>query len=373
MRTERHLAGAVLTIDLDAVTDNYRLLRRRAAPAACAAAVKADAYGLGLEAVAPALAAAGADTFFVALPDEGIMLRALLPRARVAVLNGLFPGCERDYVEHRLVPVLNQLGEVERWAGCASSAGRPLPAFVHLDTGINRLGLDAGELARLAAEPQRLTGLKVLAYMSHLAGADVAGHPMTADQRERFTAALARLPKAPASLANSSGIFRGSAYHFDMVRPGCALFGINPTPERPNPMRTAVRLMARILQVRDVDSFQTVGYGATHQVRRKSKIAAISVGYADGYLRSLSNRGAVGIAGQTAPVVGRVSMDMITVDVTDCPAEQIQVGTWVEVIGPDRLPDVVAQEAGTIAYEVLTALGSRHARLYVGGETGSAV
>ena len=137
-------------------------------------------------------------------------------------------------------------------------------------------------------------------------------------------------------------------------------------------MRTTVRLLARILQVRDVDRLQTVGYGATHQVRCKSKIATISVGYADGYLRSLSNRGAVGVAGRTAPVVGRVSMDMTTIDITDCPPEQAQVGAWVEVVGPQRTPDAVASDAGTIGYEVLTNLGRRHARIYVGGTTGSA-
>ena len=372
MPIERRLAGAVLTIDLDAIAQNYRLLRQRAAPAACAAVVKADAYGLGLEVVAPVLAAAGAEIFFVALPEEGIRLRALLPDVRVAVLNGLFADSEEDYVRHRLVPVLNHLGEIERWARRASSAGRPLPAIVHVDTGMNRLGLEARELARLAAEPERLAGLQVLAVMSHLACADVADHPKTAEHHRRFADALARLPPAAASLANSSGIFRGNAYHFDLVRPGCAIYGINPTPERPNPMRTTVRLLARILQVRDVDSLQTVGYGATHQVRCKSKIATISVGYADGYLRSLSNRGAVGVAGRTAPVVGRVSMDMTTIDITDCPPEQAQVGAWVEVVGPQRTPDAVASDAGTIGYEVLTNLGRRHARIYVGGTTGSA-
>lgn len=365
--TAEQRAGAILTIDLDAVAANYRRLRDRAAPAECAAVVKADAYGLGAAAVAPALARAGARTFFVAHPDEGLALRALLPDATIGVLNGLMPGCAADYAAHRLTPVLNHLGEIAEWAALGRAGGAALPGFVHVDTGMNRLGLGPDELAALAAEPGRLDGVALSGILSHLACADDAADPMTGAQLRRFRAALARLPRAPASLANSSGIFRGRALRFDLVRPGSALYGINPTPEAPNPMAQPVRLAARVLQVRRIDSAGTVGYGATHRVAPGTKTATIAVGYADGYLRSLSGAGSVWFGDGEAPVVGRVSMDLITVDVTRLPEPLVRPGAFAEIIGPHRPPDRVAAEAGTIGYEILTALGRRHVRRYVGG------
>ncbi|HET8729132.1 MAG TPA: alanine racemase, partial [Alphaproteobacteria bacterium] len=277
-------AGAVLTIDLDAIVANWRLLRDRGAPAECAAVVKAAAYGLGAARVAPALAHAGARTFFVAHLEEGIALRTVLPEARIGVLNGLMPGCAADYSAHRLAPVLNHLGDIDAWAAFCRARGESLPAFVHIDSGMNRLGLDEVELAVLAAEPSRLEGLRLLGFMSHLACADNADEPMTDAQLRRFRDALSRLPKAPASLANSSGIFRGDALHFDLVRPGCALYGINPTPEAPNPMAQVIRLQGRILQTRRIDTAGSVGYGAAHRAGPGTKIATIAVGYADGYL-----------------------------------------------------------------------------------------
>lgn len=360
------LAGAVLTIDLDALVANYRLLAGRAGGAECAAAVKADAYGIGMATAAPVLAEAGVRTFFVADLNEAVALRALLPNATIGVLNGLMPGCEADYRAHALLPVLNHLGEIDRWSALAAREGRPLPAFLHVDTGMNRLGLGPDELTRLTDAPERLTGIALQAIMSHLACADEAGHPMTAQQKDAFVAALAGLPAAAASLANSSGIFRGPEYHFDLVRPGCALYGINPTPETANPMRRVVQLAGKVLQVRTVDTPMTVGYGATHRVVRAAKIATIAVGYADGYLRSLSACGTVWLAGRPAPVVGRVSMDLITVDVTELPEDEVRPGMLAEVIGDHRDPDQVAREAGTIGYEILTALGRRFARRTIG-------
>ncbi|NNG02699.1 MAG: alanine racemase [Inquilinus sp.] len=359
-------AAAILTIDLAALAANYRLLATTAAPARCAAVVKADAYGLGIDVAAPALEAAGARDFFVAQLEEGIALRALLPEARIAILNGLAPGCEADYAVHRLLPVLNHPGEIEAWHGFARKTGERQHAFLHIDTGMNRLGLGAGELDRLAAHPDLLAGIDIDLVMSHFACADEAANPMTAAQAATFQAARGRLPKAPASIANSSGIFRGAAYALDLVRPGCALYGVNPTPEAANPMRPVVRLEARILQLRDVDSPMTVGYGATFRVARPTKIATIAMGYADGYLRSLSGRGEVWVAGTRAPLVGRVSMDLVTIDVTDVAEADAQPGALVEVIGPHRDVDAIARDAGTIGYEVLTALGQRYARRTVG-------
>jgi len=357
-------AGAVLDIDLAAIVANWRLLRDRTAPAACSAVVKADAYGLGALRVAPALRDAGCRLFFVAHVDEGLSLSAAIPAGEIAVLNGLLPGSEADFSAAGIVPVLNSLDELARWTAHAAALGRPLPAFVHLDTGMNRLGLGPDEQQRLAAEPGRLRGVALRGWISHLACAEDPGQPLNALQAERFRAALAGLPEAPASLANSSGIFLGRRWHFDIARPGCALYGINPTPDAPNPMRPTVRLRARILQVRGVDSPMTVGYGARHSVVRAGKVATIATGYADGYSRALSGVGQVLVAGRPAPVIGRVSMDLITVDVTDVPEGAVKPGDLVELIGPHRSVDQVAAEAGTIGYEVMTSLGRRYWRRY---------
>lgn len=362
-------AGAILTVDLDAVAANYRLLKEKAAPAECAAVVKADAYGLGAAEVAPALWAAGARRFFVAHPEEGLRLRDAVPEASIGVLNGLTPGCEEVYRRHRLLPVLNHPGEIERWRNAASAAGAPLPAYIHLDTGMNRLGLGPEETDRLAGSQDLLDGIEVLAWMSHLVSAEDPEAPVNKAQRRRFGEALARLPEAKASLANSSGIFLGPGFHFDIARPGCALYGINPTPDGPNPMATTVRLDGRILQVRSIDRPSTVGYGATRQVAPGAKIATIAVGYADGYQRRLSDVGRVWLGDHPAPVVGRVSMDLMTVDVTGLPDSVAHAGAMAEIMGPRRTPDEVAEDAGTIGYEILTSLGRRYARRYVGARS----
>ncbi len=358
-------APALLTIDLDAVVSNWRQLRDRVSPGRCAAVVKANAYGLGAARVAPALHAAGCQTFIVAQLEEALALRAVLPDAEILSLGGLPAGSETDFAERRIQPVLNHLGDISAWAAFARGRGGALPAAIHIDTGMNRLGLGPDELDRLAAKPERLSGIDLRLWMSHLACAEV-DTPMNAQQLSRLRVALAKLPAAPASLANSSGIFLGPAYHFDLARPGCALYGVNPTPAAANPMQPVVRLDARILQVRDVDSPMTVGYGAHHHVAGRGKIATIAVGYADGYLRSLGGRGAVFINGAPALVVGRVSMDLVTIDVTGLPEGAAIPGALVEVIGPNRPIDAVAEQGGTIAYEILTSLGARYHRVYRG-------
>ncbi|NBB82590.1 MAG: alanine racemase [Alphaproteobacteria bacterium] len=364
-------SGAVLTIDLAALAENWRRLDALTGPADCAAVVKADAYGLGLDQAAPALWAAGARTFFVALPDEAFRLQALLPKARIGILDGLFPGIETELAEAGLVPVLNDLGEIERWSAEAGRAGRPLPAYVHLDTGMNRLGLPAADRTILAGEPERLDGVEIAGYMSHFACADEADHPMTATQTATFLRALNYLPPGPASLANSSGIFRGQETHFDMVRPGAALYGVNPTPEADNPMQPVARVDARVLKVGWVSSPETIGYGATYMVMGQARIATIAAGYADGMIRAMGNQGAVVIGGARCPIVGIVSMDLITVDVSHLAEEAVQAGDTAQLIGPDMPVDTVAESAGTIGYEILTALGSRYARRYIGEATGA--
>ncbi len=335
--------------------------------------VKADAYGLGVAAVAPVLAAAGCRWFFVATLDEGIALRALLgDGAEIAVLNGPAGGSAPLFAEHQLMPVLNHLGQIAEWADfCRRDETLWRAAAIHFDTGMNRLGLGAAERDRLAAGPDMLDAIEVRLVMSHLACADERRHAMNRAQLGLFTAALTRLaphlPAVTASLANSSGIFLGADFHFDLARPGIALYGGNPTPPEPNPMAEVVRLQGKIIQVRDVDSPMTVGYGATHRVDRPCRIATVPLGYADGFLRSLGNRSYATIGSTRVPVVGRVSMDLITIDVTALPAAEVHPGTPVELIGPGRSIDDVAAAAGTIGYEILTSLGARYRRRYSGG------
>jgi alanine racemase len=364
----RPAAGAVLTIDLGAVVDNWRQLRQRVGSADCAAVVKADAYGLGAARIAPALAAAGCRQFFVAHLDEAIALKPVLPAtATISVLHGPAPGSEREFVAHGVRPVLNGRSQVEAWRRLADRLERELDAIVQVDTGMARLGLDAAELHELASDPQSWAGIRIACVMSHLACAEQPAHPANAAQRERFVAARRRLPPAPASFANSSGIFLGRDYHFDLVRPGAALYGIAPVDGAANPMRPAVRLEARVIQTRRVEAGAAVGYGEGWRSERATRIATVSVGYADGWLRSLGNRGRAWYRGVALPIVGRVSMDTITLDAGALPDGALAPGSLVQLIGEHQDVDAVAGAAGTIGYEILTALGSRYRRRYVGG------
>ena len=358
--------AADLTIDLDAVAANWRLLRQTAGGAATAAVVKADGYGLGAVPVARTLSAAGCRTFFVAHIEEALALRAALAAPEIAVLNGCPPGAETLFVEQRLIPVLNDLGRIAAWLHTADQHAAAPPAILHVDTGMNRLGLPPAELdAALALDG--FAGWPWRSLMSHLACADAPDHPLNEAQRRRFESVRARLPVMPAGLAASSGIFLGPGYRFDEVRPGAALYGIAPQPGRPNPMAQPLRLQAKILQVRRVDRGESVGYGAAHIAGGSTKIATIAVGYADGYLRAASGRGHLRIAGVAVPVVGRVSMDLITLDVGALPDSATEPGALVDLLDDRRTPDDLAAEAGTIGYEILTSLGARYRRRYVGG------
>lgn len=363
--TEADPSAGVLTIDLDAVAANWRRLRDRHGGSECAAVVKADGYGLGAVPVARRLATEGCRTFFVAHPDEGVALRAALPGPAIFVLNGLMPGVEDVFEDHRLVPVLNDLGQIHRWRDwCAAHGARP--AAIQFDTGMARLGLDRREAEALIADPAPLDAFADPILMSHLACADEPGHALNAEQRERFDAVRTGLPGRRTSLANSSGLFLDSGFHGDVARPGVALYGGNPTPERPNPMEAVVTLAARILQVREIDTPGTVGYGATRAIGPPTRLATLAAGYADGYLRSLSNRGHVVIGGTKAPVVGRVSMDLITVDITGLPAEACRPGDLAILLDGSHGVDALAADAATIGYEILTALGRRYHRRYLG-------
>ncbi len=353
----------VLTIDLGAIVENWRRLAAQAPKAQVAVAIKADAYGLGMAQVAPVLAAAGAKTFFVATLEEGVALRGVLPAADIYVLNGLSADDAPVFLVHRLRPALKNLADVSAWA----AAGEGQAAALHIDTGMNRLGLGPDEVAQLIAEPTPLRHFEVSLVMSHLACGDDAGHPMNGRQLAHFHAAVQRLglgPK-PLSIAASSGVFLGSEFHLAMVRPGAALYGLNPLKNHPNPMRQVIRLEGKILQTRRVDTGMTVGYGATHLVGAPGRLATVGIGYADGFMRRLGNRGFAVIADRRVPIVGHVSMDLMTLDVSDLPADMAQPGTTVELLGPHQSPDDLGAAADTIGYEVLTALGRRYRRAYV--------
>jgi alanine racemase len=358
-------AGAVLTVDLDAVRSNYRLLRDTAGAAATAAVMKADAYGLGMEMVAPALALEGCRVFFTAHLEEGMRLRQMVPDdSRIYVLHGPPPGATAEFFQYDLIPVLNDPAQVEDWRRACRHLARRLPAALQFDTGMSRMGLAAADVDKLLADPAWRDEIKPVLAMSHLACADEASHPMNALQRERFDLLRGRFAGIPGSLANSSAVFLGAGFHHDLVRPGAALYGINPHPGAENPLRQAVSLRARIVQSRSVQAGDVVGYGARYVASGPRRIGTIAIGYADGWLRSLSGRGQAFIDGVAVPIAGTVSMDSITLDLTGIPEARVQPGQEVDLLCAQQTVDDVAREAGTIGYEVLTRLGSRFHRRY---------
>jgi len=363
---------AVLTIDLDALAANYLKLRDLAAPADCAAVVKADAYGLGVAEAAPALWTAGCRTFFVATLTEAEQLRGLLPDAVIYVFDGLLPGTAQSFHASALRPVLNSADEIREWAEYCGTLGETLPCAVHIDSGMNRLGLSSAEVEDVAQDKTLWAALSLALVMSHLACADDKTHPKNDSQRRLFDTLRARLPQTLASLANSAGTLLGPDYAYDLVRPGIALYGGHPQRRGQNPFRPVIHLKGRILQIRQAAPGETVGYGATRTLQRPSRVAIVSVGYADGLFRSLSAKdgaeGLVGYLGEyAAPILGRVSMDLIAVDVTDVPETHAQRGAWIELLGHRVSAHDLALRAGTIDYEVLTSLGQRAVRRYIGG------
>jgi len=366
-------ATGVLTVDLDAIVANWRKLEKTAVPAECAGVVKADAYGCGTGPVARALAGAGCKTFFVASLDEAVAARAAVPQAALYVLDGFFQNCGDAYARIDARPVIGDLNELAEWDVFCRRSGWTGGAAIHIDTGMNRLGLTLAEaqgiIPRINAGDHGIT-----LVMSHLACAELLNHPLNARQLASFRDIASLFAGVPASLSNSSGVFLGAQFQFDMVRPGAALYGINPTPEADNPMQPVVDLKARIVQIRNVDKGETVGYGGTWTARRPTKLAIVSAGYADGYFRAGSSndgtRGAeVVVAGKRCPVAGRVSMDLIAVDVTDLDKSAARRGHMVTLIGEGITVDELAHHFGTIGYEVLTSLGPRYARVYKGGAT----
>ncbi len=369
------LENSVVEIDLDAICANWTRLSSLAPASEVAAVVKADAYGLGAGQVVPALAHRGVTSFFVATLREGIQVRQSLsshPGARVFVLNSLFSPSADLFVEHQLTPVLNSLSDIIACAKDGRFKG-PLGAAIHLDTGMNRLGLPASESDTLARNGEMLSRINVVLWMSHLACADEPDNPHNERQLQDFQGALARLPKAPVSLANSAGVFLGADYHFDLVRPGIALYGGNPGANPEQVMHPCVKLMGTVLQVRTMEAGETVGYGADFVASGPTRVATIGAGYADGILRCMGGTAAIEVDGHTVPVIGRVSMDLIALDVSDLP-NTLKEGDQIPLIDDRNTLDTIAAQADTISYEILTRLGPRSTRIYrpAKGETSTA-
>ena len=364
-------ATGVLTVDLDAIVANWRKLEKAAVPAECAAVIKADAYGCGVDPVARALAAAGCKTFFVATVDEARAARAAMPSATIYALDGIFQNCGDAFAKIDCKPVIGDLNELAEWDVFCRRSGWAGGAAIHIDTGMNRLGLTINEaqgiVPRINAGDHGIT-----LVMSHLACAEALNHPLNAKQLATFREIVSLFTGVPASLSNSSGIFLSPQFQFDLVRPGAALYGINPTPEADNPMQPVVDLKARIVRIRNVERGDSVGYGGTWTARRPTGLAIVSAGYADGYFRAAgSNDGTRGaevvVAGKRCPIAGRVSMDLIAVDITDLEKNAVRRGHMATLIGEGITVDELAHHFGTIGYEVLTSLGPRYARIYKGG------
>ncbi|MCJ8151131.1 alanine racemase [Shinella sedimenti] len=369
--TSRHIseeiggASGYLTIDLAALARNYARLTAEVSPARAAAVVKADAYGLGADRVAPRLYAEGCRHFFVAQFVEALRLRPLLADdARIFVLNGLLPGNESACARHGIVPVINSLEQWRQWAGAAKTAGRILPAVLQFDTGMSRLGVPPEEREVLAALVKAEAGIAVLFVMSHLASADDAESAQNASQLAEMQAVAATFAQFDLCFANSGGIFLGQPYHGVLARPGIALYGGAPVFGRANPMQPVVSLDISVVQTRTVQAGARVGYSGTHIVTGETRLATIAAGYADGLPRSLSGRGAVYCDGIRLPIVGRVSMDSITIDISALPEGRLTLGSRVELLGPNQTLQDVARDAGTISYEILTGLGNRYQRTY---------
>lgn len=406
-----------LTVDLAAITANWQTLRTTFQGQECGAVVKADAYGLGAIPVARALADAGCHTFFVATLEEGLSLREALPDVRILVFHGVQAGEEFAFAAHRLIPILNSAAQIARWKPVAAEHIHAVSAL-HIDTAMGRLGLQPEEFATLLAkDPSLLEACRVGLIMSHLACAPESDHPLNATQLTRFTEALKRAPGIPASLCNSGGIFLPKEFHFHLARPGCSLYGIAPQTrdsivkemfhatrkriqqieekalsklsgvdsfttirkkaehksERKNfqinfnPMRHTATWHAPILMTRTLEREQTIGYGATVTAPKGTRIATVMSGYADGYLRHLSNRAVAYVGEHRVPLLGRVTMDMLCFDVTQVPESLLTEGAPLTLLGDAdgiRVDDV-ADAAGTIGYEILTRIGPRVKRIYI--------
>lgn len=357
--------NSVLEIKLDRIRDNYLHIKNKLErQTKCAVVVKANAYGLGMNKVSKALVDSGCEDFCVAYLDEGLELRKVAPNASIKLFNGFQKEELTELVHGGFVPVLNDFYQIKLLNDKGKKLDKKLKGIIHLDTGMGRLGLDRSQMKRLLANKDLYSHIKIEYLMSHLACADDAMHPLSVKQLSLFKKRAMNFPNCKMSLANSAGVMLGQKYHFDMVRPGCAIYGINPIPSWANQFKQVVELKGRVVQIRHVKKDMNVSYHCQHVAKKGSVIATVLCGYADGYMRYLTNNSFVYYKGLRLPVVGTVTMDMIMVDVTQVPENDLPEMKFLELIGDNITVDEVAGRARTIGYEVFTRLGNRFERIY---------
>lgn len=351
---------ATMTVHLGSIINNYQILRSNSSTAECAAVVKADAYGLGMDHVAPALYhEGGCKVFFVANLVEAITLRALLPDAVIYVFNGVFEDQVDVFLEHDIRPVLNYLSQISLWQGTSA------PCAVHFDTGINRLGLSEDETEQFLNNRH---DLNVSLILSHLIQSEMAGHPSNEMQLDRFIRIRYQLPNAKASLCNSGGIFLGEDYHFEMLRPGIMLYGGNPgLPSLPDGLRHVAELHGRILQIRKLKPGMAVGYNSLWTAGTDARIAIVNVGYADGTYNTSDHNQRVFVGGHVAQMVGKVSMDMVAINITDEKFDHVSHKDDVELLGANITLEMAAEVSTLGQYELLTGIGGRYNKNYNSG------
>lgn len=354
----------VLEVNEKAIVQNYRTLRSMLSHGECTAVLKADAYGFGAKEVASLLRREGCQTFFVAHIEEGLLLRSLIKDAAIYILSGLLPDATSLFVEYSLIPVLNDFSMVKTWTREAEKKGKKLPCALHFDTGMRRSGFDHVGLTKLLNSLGLLGPLDVRLIMSHLVSSHDKSDLLNQSQKVLFDNIRSYFPRIKASLADTGGIFLGPDYHYDVTRPGKGLFGLYAPPKEAPPLKSCLKVLGRILQVRSALKGETVGYGATHTLTRKSKLATIGIGFADGYDRRFSNNGYMEIGGFRAPVVGRISMDYTVIDVTDIPESLCYSGGWAELVNETLTLDILAHSIGTISRELSTGFGKRLIRIY---------
>ncbi len=355
----------ILTIDLAALGENYRFLQEKVGKScAIGASVKANAYGLGIKPVIETLNTLKCPQYFAATLDEAIEIRKIVPQTPIAVLNGLYQGAEEEYLRENITPILNSKEEIKRWQSLAKSKNQALSAFLHINTAMNRQGINLTETQDMIDDPALTKGIILNMVISHFACSDEKDHPLNTHQAELFKQYSQHFPKSRKSLANSSGIFRDPAYHYDMARPGYALYGGNPTPETSNPMKRVVDLSVPVLQTRICKKGESIGYGASHTFDKDTMTATIGMGYADGFLRTADKQKTFYYNGQACPVIGRVSMDLVTINIQNL-VQKPEVGEMIEILGAHQTIDDLACDMGTIGYEVLTSFGNRYKREYI--------
>lgn len=355
---------SVLEVNLSAIKKNYQFLESQLVNSKAAAVLKADAYGLGIQKVAPALTEVGCQDFYVAKLDEALELRGILPNANIYVLLGLLEGMEEIFLEHNLVPLLNDYDQIMRWGAYGKKLGRKIPAIIQVETGFWRAGIPYFDMLKLIQKPEVFEFIEIVYIMSHLACSDTPNHPKNEAQRLEFDRFLKLFPGSRGSFSNSNGVFLGPQYHYDQVRPGRVLYGLGTRASHMHGIAPAVQIYARLLQIRNVPRGECIGYDSLFTATQDSVIGTISAGYADGILRSATNKGHFYIGDYPTPIVGRVSMDFITVDLTGIPDNLLKLGSWVEIVGNHISADELAQEADTTSREIMIRLGKRYHRIY---------